>query len=164
MTNSIAKMIRAELKTAGIKASQVGVRCSSRTDLNITLTVKAVGAAMSIAELEELVSKFSQVDVCKHSGEVLRGGNVHTRVTVKGGLLKSRVAALEAALEGLTRHAFIGAFEVIASGYTPWAIILPEGDDLFAFDANGIAWHIARATAHYTEEQFAGLFEFVEVQ
>ena len=90
---STADRMRAALKAAGFKTTQVSVRSPHYGSYNVTIR----SADVSILKVEEIVGSFEKIDRCQASGEILLGGNTYVDVSYADDViapLKAEITAL----------------------------------------------------------------------
>lgn len=95
-----ADLLRAVLKTAGYKSTQVSVKqspCTYSTSLRVTIRT----AAIKHSEIKALAERFESVRRDEYSGEILLGGNTYLEVAYSEEALDSLTDEIEPTIMGL---------------------------------------------------------------
>lgn len=89
----LSQLIRKELKENGFTSKDVSVRVRSALyDTSVQLTVK--NPLVRLSEVETVTKKFSKVERCERTGEILAGCNVYVHCQYESGIFNDVAAPL----------------------------------------------------------------------
>jgi hypothetical protein len=148
-----AAIIRSELKAQlGLNARQVSVRISDYSGgSSIYVTVKA---AVGLAKVRAIASRFESIDRCESTGEILGGCNTYLHVQhsadATAGLREACEAELTAAAEQ-KRFARWAGFRACVADRDMWRIDF-DGDDDSVCRPQAVAYGIYRVAQRMVEE------------
>lgn len=136
----IGEGIRADLKKAGYKRSQISVtKSSGRTSCMYTVSIKDVTIPME--KIEKIVQKYEEFDRDVRTGEILSGGNTFVRVEYDYNSISAAQRYFEKPMK-----------EVIAKGTKNLGEWIPVGKDY------KVAWFDSRSASN-PENEYALMYK-----